>query len=460
MDPKIIIVDGMLNFYGANKNEQIGKCKGIDNNNFITEFKIFIENNQELIDKIKERILPKISKTENIVKLIIEDQTINQNTIDFISAILVYMIDGFNKQLENFLRKSENNNFFAALFMLNVKDNIDSISTISSQQLNDYSFNKSDEQLLKNKIFEKIIKEFWKISKDTLNDKNDKMEDTSINIKLNYKIPGFFNIYRGIKKYLHDEKITFYYRQDEVELRRSEFEKSSNLMAKLRNDMKDFNQKLYVDLTLKQYINRVTEAKIEDENYIEFIEIFLNDYITFYLVKLYKDINNEFVINDIPHKIILLLLNLKFKGISEEEKCDRPLQNVVSKILWLEANANYIKEIIVLYNIISENIVYDEKEEAILFKEILNHISKNEIKYDPKKEKQLVKVNVPYYMVTIALFKCMIDKKPIEKASSKDDNYYSYFKALERCLKDIQKLDKSLRLDKKELSVLNEYKNI
>ena len=72
--------------------------------------------------------------------------------------------------------------------------------------------------------------------------------------------------------------------------------------------MKDFTGKLYVDLTSKQYINRVIEVKIEDENYTEFIEVFLNEYITFYSVKLYKDINNEFVINDISHKLILLLL--------------------------------------------------------------------------------------------------------------------------------------------------------
>ena len=122
----------------------------------------------------------------------------------------------------------------------------------------------------------------------------------------------------------------------------------------------------------------------------------------------------------------------------------------------MEANANYIKEIIDLYTIISENIVHDEKGEDILFKEILNHILNNEIKYEPK-EKKLEKVNVPYYIISIALFKCMIDKKSIEKAISKNDNYYSYFKNLERCSKEIQKLDKSLRLDIKELSVLNEF---
>ena len=54
-----------------------------------------------------------------------------------------------------------------------------------------------------------------------------------------------------------------------------------------------------------------------------------------------------------------------------------------------------IKEIIDFYNIISENKFYDEKEEDILFKKILNHISENKIKYAPK-EKQLIKINSHY----------------------------------------------------------------
>ena len=101
-----------------------------------------------------------------------------------------------------------------------------------------------------------------------------------------------------------------------------------------------------------------------------------------------------------------------------------------------------IKEIIDFYNIISENKFYDEKEEDILFKKILNHISENKIKYAPK-EKKLIKINSHYYMIIITLFKYMIDKKSIEKDSLKDDDYYLYFKSFERCSKE--KINKLLR---------------
>jgi hypothetical protein len=111
------------------KMNKLRNAKEIDKNNFISEFKIFIENNDDLRNKIKNIILHKIGRTDNIVKLIIEEKTINQNTIDFTSSILMYMKDGFNQQLENFLRKTENTNLFTTLFMLNVKENSEPLLT-------------------------------------------------------------------------------------------------------------------------------------------------------------------------------------------------------------------------------------------------------------------------------------------------------------------------------------------
>ena len=57
-------------------------------------------------------------------------------------------------------------------------------------------------------------------------------------------------------------------------------------------------------------------------------------------------------------------------------------------------------------------------------------------------------------MVIIGLFKCMMNKMSIGKVPLKDEDYYSYFKSLEQYSKE--KLNKLLRLDIKELSVLND----
>ena len=68
-----------------------------------------------------------------------------------------------------------------------------------------------------------------------------------------------------------------------------------------------------------------------------------------------------------------------------------------------------------------------------------------------------MKLNSPYYIIIKILFKCMIDEQSIKNAASKNDNFYSYFKYLERCLKVIQKLAKILNIDMKELCVLKEF---
>ena len=368
LDLKKLIVEEILNFYRENKCEEIGKCKGIDKNNFIKEFENVIENAEEIINDIKRIIISKIDGNEKIIDLIIKNKYINQNTIAFIPAIITYIKTIFNEKIKILLRKTECNNFFTTIFMLNVKDEAkNSVFTTSSNQSNDYSFNINDRDILNNKLIHKIKNEFLKMLKEDINDIN---KHTSINIKINYKIPGFFNIYQDIKEYIEKEKLSMVYRQDETELRnlkKCQNELVSQSIIKLRNDVKIFNEKLYKELESKPLINKVIEAKISDKNYIDFIEIFLNDYITFYLEKLYNNKVNHFVINDVPHKIILLLLELKFKKLKEEEIYEKPLQNIIAKILWLEAYSKYIKKIIDLYNIISENILYKEKDKEFFY---------------------------------------------------------------------------------------------
>ena len=440
------IIEEMLTFYREKKG-YLGIYKSINTDNFIKEFKDFIEKSEEIRKNIKNIILQQIDNKEKISDLIIKNKSINQNTIDFITEMISHIKLIFNEKIKSLLKITENYNFLTTIFMLNVenKENTDSIST-------EYSCNINDNDILKNKIIVDIINEFFKLLREK------KMETGStenVNIKINYKIPGFFNIYKKIKSYIDNEKLAFFYRQDETELRKCEYELISNSIKKLEDDVKDFNVKLYSELTSMQLFNKVTEVKNIDKNYTDFYELFLNDYITFYLENLYNnnEINN-FIINDIPHKIILLLLDLKFK---DEEKCDKILNNIISKFLWLEANSKYIKDILNLYNIISDNIVYDEKQKNFLFIQMINYLSKKEIKYEPKEE-QLKRVNIPFYKIIIILIKCLLDEQSVGNAAKKNmnDNYHSYFKNLEICLKEMQKLDKILKLNITELSALYE----
>ena len=179
-----------------------------------------------------------------------------------------------NEKIKLLLTKTENDKFFTTIFMLNVKaiGKGDSKSTSPNFQSDVYSLNNSDMDILNNEIIGKIKKEYIKI----LREKNNVIEnDESVNIKINYKIPGFFYIYKEIKSYIEKEKISAVYRQDEKELRECLLELVPQSMKKLTDDVKDFIEKLYIELTSKRLVNKVIETKIEDKNYIQFVELFL-----------------------------------------------------------------------------------------------------------------------------------------------------------------------------------------
>ena len=464
IQPKKLIKEEIMNFFIEHKNEKMGSCKGIDSNNFIQEFENYIEKEEEIINIIEKK--SQFKNDKNLIDLIIKDKkSINQNSTDFFTVILENAKDIIKEKIRIFLTKTESNNFFTTIFMLNVNNNLeknDSSINLSENPLNDYSINISDKDILNNEIIKNIRIEFLKLVKKN---KNELTGKENINIKINYKIPGFYNIYKEIREYIEKEKLDIYFKQDESEIRRCRYEFISITVRKLKDDIEYFNNKLLSELKSKQLFDKViySNSKITENNYIDFYKLFLNDYITFYLVKLYNDANNDFIINDISHKIILFLLDLKFSKLKNDKKYKLPLQSLIAKILWLEGNSKYIKNILYLYDIISIDIAYCGKEKNFLFKKILSHISKEEIKYEPK-ESQLSEVNVPYYKLIIALFKCMIDKELIKNLASGEDSYFnsyfSYFKDLERCLKDFQKLDKLLKLDIKELSILDEFINI
>ena len=237
------------------------------------------------------------------------------------------------------------------------------------------------------------------------------------------------------------------YFQNETELRNCNKELIGEISNKSKNEIKSLNEKLYQELSKKQLLTKIIQMKNYDKNYNDFVEIFLNDYITFYLENIYNNQKANFEINDTQHRIILLLLEIKSKSLKEDEIYEKPIQNLISKILWLETYSTFIKDIIDIYNIISEN-GYKEKDKLFLFKQIINYISKNEIKFE-QKELDIKKLNASFYIIIKSILNYIIDEKNI-----KNIIYEEYFAI---CLNQMKKLDKILKLNIIELNVLNDF---
>ena len=129
-------------------------------------------------------------------------------------------------------------------------------------------------------------------------------------------------------------------------------------------------------------------------------DLIFKDYITYYLQEYRKDqdIYNK---DDIYHKIIILLLNLRFNEDNRIIQSKDNLKFLLIRIIWLESNVNYILNIIKLIkcaNKIFENneLLYNKIKEEI-FKENeykLNYISNK--KRNPIITKE---VNQCYYIL-------------------------------------------------------------
>ena len=101
-----------------------------------------------------------------------------------------------------------------------------------------------------------------------------------------------------------------------------------------------------------------------------------------------------------------------------------------------------------LYNTISDILFHDEKDKAYLLNQIIDYMLKTQLKY-LSKEMEFHRVNVPFNIIIILLFKIFIDESNIKKTFLGNN--------IEICLKEIKKLDDALNLKIIELSILNDF---
>jgi len=71
---------------------------------FKKNLKIIKNNNNTMIKENNNIIKKKIDNSENIVNLLLGNKFINRNTIDFISIIITYIIDIYQK-IRNYYRR-------------------------------------------------------------------------------------------------------------------------------------------------------------------------------------------------------------------------------------------------------------------------------------------------------------------------------------------------------------------
>ena len=302
----------------------------------------YMKNDKDFKKEIIKKVNDSIDvDTKSLFDKMLEEKNINKKSIDVISCILKYYKENiFKENLYSIFKVLEDNNILTTL-----------IET------------KNKNCKLDNSIINELKKEALKLIK---------IENKIYEPKFlfNYKIPGFYNFYKNLNydinnnisvEYFNNEKKLREYFDNEPEKMKKEFHKNEELLLNLLIEISQDKYKFYFDI-MKKILEKSPD-------------LIIDDYITFYLDKYFKSYTKS------SNRIIKLLLKLRFSSEKNEIIKKNEYDNVaiiLVKIMWIESNVNYIKNIINIFNN-AKDIIINDNDGNKLCKMIENLLDDNNI---------------------------------------------------------------------------------
>ena len=472
-------------------NSYTDKLHFIDN--YLPKIIKYFDKNKEFIEIILSKSLDLIYKESNnkdkgknnenieyfneIKKEIFANSYINHNTIDIVSSIINDVIIG--KRIRGSIMKVidalESNNFLTTLLTL---DNKTENNSFTSKE----NLCQMMEMYLDSVKFEEI--------------------QGKASFQSNYFIPGFLCFYNLISNFI-SKNITESTYRNEKKFR--DYLKGN--IPKLKNDFLLEEERL-----LDIVCNEINTDESDNYKFInEFAnkcpnEYLLNDYINYFLninsnetflstiereredlseigsnTSNFEDdeqnIIEEEENDDFYQKIIKQIIDLRYKDDTKIiiNNKDNEFNKFLIKIIWLEANKNYIFTIIQLFNEV-KNKIYRDKKRNILLKQISKLISDNKIKYmtdENRNPEHTREVNECYYIILGSLYLAITDLEKIilyDPDNNKDyveaeDNQVKvkiekYLECLNYIVKVSQPFNDMLYLFSNELYIIVELNSI
>ena len=405
---------------------ELFKKESYDNiiDDFLYELQQFLN-----IDDIKKEIFNVIynlikknnsneTNINDIIKKLFENGSIDKYTIDISSCIIKYIKDKiFNRYIKQILIKLEDNNI---------------LSTLYESQKN--KFKEIDKEIVKEIII--------KYLRENIEEKNE--EKPNYKFLFNYNVPGLYNFYKDFSNYLN-KNITSIFFNNEKKLRETKKNDGNSLTTKFHETQDDLITKAN-----KYFLEHKFFSFVVNKNSLHCL--IFNDYITYYLQK-YRNNNDIYKKNDIYHKLISLLLKLRFNFKENENN----INELLMKMIWIESNVNYILNILKIFDIASN--IFDSND-------LYNKIEENEkkIKYvtstdrNPEHTKE---VNECFYKLLASICYIIVPKdinltfsKNNKNNNSIDIDEYHY--NLSEINKILQNLEYDLYLYLNEMYIIDE----
>jgi len=473
------------------------KIKGINNENFIIKiFNWLKEEKQYVVNKINNIILEQIENRgkkikEYLIKDIFENNKIKNNDIDLISIIKKISIEIFEKYLDNFFKITENNNFLTTIFInsfgpeLLCENNQDIISEISddfykfkninnsikvnpklierkekkgNNNIINKTYNNLNNYINKNSIIKNAIELYFSFI-----DLNDNLKIDSLNINISFKLPGFFNIFKEMNKYIN-QNITLNFYLNEKKLRYS-LAKDKELRD-LKIEFYEKERTLF-ELTYNKFITfpliqSLLGIQFEDKSELdEFRDLLIKDYLNLYLRKYYK--TKKDYSDEIEYDLILLLLNLRYNEHNElieniikenSSKIEKIFKVFIVNIIWIESNKDSILDFIIIYNNLS--LIFSNNKLLLKrMKEIINEKKITYVVQEGRNPEHTKEVNKAFYLILSSICYGISSSVIIENYDVEEE--YFNFESIENALKIIKRININLLLFSNEVYILTEF---
>ena len=336
---------------------------------------------------------------------IYKNKLVNKFTVDIVTCLTEYIKEElFIKSFKNIFKLLENNNILTTLIELN----------------------KREPKLLEDDTVVKIVLNYLKqINLDKYN---------NCKFLFNYNIPGFYNFYVELSNFINRNITTSYFNEEKI----------------IRGLLKDDESKIDLFHKKEESFLLIINKEISENHKFIFDnlvnindDIFFKDYTTYYLQK-YRNIIDAYKFDDIHHKIIELLLKLRFNT----ENIDKNDQ--LKSIIWIESNMNYILKIL---KIVDEAKKIFNDDDNKLYEEIQNLYNEGCIKYitnEKKNAKITTEVSQCYYILLAIICYCITsDDIKLDKI----EQYYSQLKEINKIL---QSLNDELYIYLNEMYIIDE----
>ena len=399
---------------------------------YISEILNYMDNEEDIKNKIIEVAYKLNNESEDeennsdIIENIHKKKLINQFTVDIVSILIDYMKEEmFIKNLKYVFKILEDNNILTTLIEIQ-KRNYDLIN-------------------------QNIIKEIMIQYLDEM--VADKNYNYNCKFLYNYNIPGLYNFFIYLSNYINKNISSGYFNNEKII--RGLLTKDDKKLEAFHKNEESFLDIVYKEISSKNNFIISTMEKMEDD-------IFFKEYLTFYLEKNSISDNNIYKIDDIYHKIIILLLQLRFNNENDDIKRENNIHLQIKKIIWIESNINYILNIL---KIIDRALIIFNNDEKKLFEEIeklnkkvsleesIEDTKEYSIKYitNEKKNPEVTKeVNQCYYILLAIICYCITSDRIKEE---KLDQYYNNLKIINKIL---QKLNDELLIYLNEMYIIDE----